>query len=370
MKFVAIRSNIKEAISAVERATGENLNLPILKNVLIEATNGGITFTATNLELAITCNVSGKVIENGKVTVPIGPFSNLITNIQSDRMNFEKKGNALEIKTDNYNATLQGLSADDFPITPKIQEGDQYLEIKAAFLKEAIQQVVVASQFSDLRPELNATLFDFSLDILKLAATDGFRLAERSLPQNLFTAKFDEPFRMLVPLKTSQEVLRMTKDEEVVRIFKDQNQVLFKTDRAELISRLTEGNFPNYAEIIPKKYTTEMTVNREEFANAIKLAGVFGQKSSEVKIVIHPTKKAIEVSSADQALGENTYLLPAKIKGEQMETAFNWRYLADPVRGMKGEEIFIGFQEESNPALLRPLIDSSYFYILRPILKG
>src|SRR5262249_30277451 len=111
MKFVAIRLNIKDAISVVERAAGENLNLPILKNVLIETTNDGIVFPATNLDRAITCSVSGKVIENGKVTVPISLYSNLITNLQSDRLNFSKKGNTLEIKTDNYSATVQGLAA-------------------------------------------------------------------------------------------------------------------------------------------------------------------------------------------------------------------------------------------------------------------
>ena len=370
MKFIAIRGNIKEAIGIVERAAGENLNLPILKNILIETKDGGISFTATNLELAITCYVSGKVIESGRITIPISLFSNLITNIQSDRLNFEKKGNTLEIKTDNYNATLQGLAADDFPITPKIKGPEEYLEIKSSILKEAIQQTVVASQFSDLRPELNAILFDFSLDNLKLAATDGFRLTEKSIPQNLFTAKYAEPFRMLIPLKAAQEVLRMSRDDEAVKIFRDENQVLFKTDRAELISRLTEGSFPDYSTIIPKKFMTEVIINREEFANAIKLAGVFGQKTSELKVAVHPGKKAMEVSSADQSLGENHYLLPAKIKGEAAEAFFNWRYLSDPIKAMRGEEMFVGFQEETNPALLRPVSDSSYFYILKPILKS
>ena len=370
MKFVAIRSNIKEAISIIERAAGDNLNLPILKNVLIETENNQITFTATNLELAITCYVSGKVIEDGKATVPLALFSNLITNLQTDRLNFSKKAASIEIKTDNYNATLQGLPAEDFPITPKIKNTSEYIEIKAAILKEAIQQAVVASQFSDLRPELNAILFDFSIDNLKLAATDGFRLAERSIPQNFFTAKNDEPFRMLVPLKTSHEILKMARDEEMVRIFRDENQVLFKTDRAELISRLIEGSFPDYSQIVPRQFSTEISLNREEFANAIKLAGVFGQKTSELKIVVHPGKKAVEISSADQSLGENNYMLPAKIKGEAAEAFFNWRYLADPIRNMKTEEIFIGFQEENNPALLRPMNDGSYFYILKPILKS
>ncbi len=370
MKFVAIRSNIKEAISIIERAAGENANLPILKNVLIETESNKITFTATNLEVAITCFVSGKVIENGRVTAPLSLFSNIITNIQSDRLNFGKKGNALEIKTDNYSATLQGLPAEDFPRTPKVNDSGDYFEVKGALLKEAIQQAAVASQFSDLRPELNAMLFDFSIDTLKLAATDGFRLAERSIPQSFFTTKYKEPFRMLIPLKTSQEVVRMAKDDENVRISRDESQVLIKTDRAELISRLTEGSFPDYSQLIPSKFATEVTVSREEFANAIKLAGVFGQKTSELKLVVHPAKKAVEVSSADQALGENDYLLPAKIKGNEIESFFNWRYLADPVRALKTEDIFIGFQEETNPALIRPTGDSSYFYILKPILKS
>jgi DNA polymerase-3 subunit beta len=100
------------------------------------------------------------------------------------------------------------------------------------------------------------------------------------------------------------------------------------------------------------------------------LAGVFGQKTSELKITVHPNKKAIEVSSADQALGENNYLLAAKIKGDATEAFFNWRYLADPIKTMHSEELFIGFQEETSPALLRPMGDSSHFYILRPILKS
>lgn len=175
---------------------------------------------------------------------------------------------------------------------------------------------------------------------------------------------------MLIPLKTTQEVVRMSKDEEMMKIFNDENQILFKTDRAEVISRLTEGNFPDYSSIIPKKFTTEAAVNKDEFVNAIKLASVFGQKNSEVKISVQPNKKIIEVSSADQSLGENTYLLPAKLKGGALEVFFNWRYLNDPLRAIKTEEVFMGFQEETNPSLIRPANEGSYFYILKPILKS
>jgi DNA polymerase-3 subunit beta len=370
MKFIAIRSNIKDAVSVVEKAVGENTNLPILKNILIEAENNTITFTATNLEIAITHRVAGKVIEDGKVTVPLSLFSSLIGNIQSDRLNFEKKENNLEVATDNYSAVINGLPPDDFPTPPKIKNEDGHIEIKNAFLKEAIQQVTVASQYSDLRPELNSVLFNFSLESLVLASTDGFRLAEKSIPANLFTVKKKEPFRMLVPLRTALEAARIMRDEEMVRVYQDENQVLFKSDQTELISRLVEGSFPDYSAIVPHEFAAEIVVERDEFLNAIKLAGVFGQKNSEVKMKVHQNKKAIEISSADQALGENNHILPAKIKGDIPEVFFNWRYLSDPMKSIKTEDVFLGLQEDAGPALIRATTDASYYYVLRPILKS
>jgi len=370
MKFIALKSNIKEAISVIEKTSGDNLNLPILKNVFIEAHSGSVCFITTNLEIVTMCNISGKVIDNGKVTVPIGLLSDIILNTQSDRLNFEKKENNLEIKTDNYNAVLQGLPFDDFPITPKIKNTKNYIEIKGFLLKEAIQQVMAASQFSDLRPELNSILFDFSIENIKCASTDGFRLAEKTILSTQFSTKEMEPFRVLVPLKTNQEILRITKDDDMVRIFCDENQILFKTESSELISRIIDGTFPDYSQLISSVFTTEIVVNREEFLSAIKLTGIFGQKNNEVKIKTHNNKKTLEINSADQLLGENNYLLPAKIKGDPTETFFNWRYLINALKAIKTEDVFIGLGEETNPTLIKSTSDNSYFYILKPIMKS
>src|ERR1700690_1507519 len=134
MKFIAIRSNIKEAISIIEKATGENQNIPVLKNILIEASENAVLFMATNLEIAIKQKVVGKIIEPGKITAPLALLSSLIGNIQSDRLNFEKKGNDVEVATDNYSAVIHGMSPEDFPMTPKIKNEESYLEIKSVFL--------------------------------------------------------------------------------------------------------------------------------------------------------------------------------------------------------------------------------------------
>lgn len=370
MKLIIIKSNLKELVSIAERAVGENVNLPILKNALIKAEGGFVSFTATNLEVGVIARTSGKVIEDGSLTIPIAILSSLINNLKSDRLNLETRGNVLEVKTDNYSATIQGLSADEFPQLPSVKDLESNLQIKGLFLKEAIEQVAVAAQTSDLRPELNSIFFDFSLENLKLAATDGFRLAEKTIPAGNFTANNREPFKIIVPLKTCYEILRIVKDEDMVAIACDQNQILVKTEHVELISRLIEGNFPQYAQLIPKKLVSEVAVNTAEFWSGIKLASVFGQKNGEVEVIIHPSKKALEIIAKDQVIGENAYLLPAKIKGDAMEIVFNWRYLGDPLKVIKTEEVTLGFQAEANPAIIRPAADGSYFYIVKPILRG
>ncbi|OGY99795.1 MAG: DNA polymerase III subunit beta [Candidatus Liptonbacteria bacterium RIFCSPLOWO2_01_FULL_52_25] len=369
MKVIVIRSNLKEGITIAERAIGENLNLPILKNILFEAEGSKIKITATNLEIAITTVISGKVIETGKFTVPAGIFSNLINNIQSDRLNVEDKKGRMEIKTDNYEASVQGMTANDFPITPKIKETKEFIEIKSALLKEALNQILVAAQFSDVRQELNNIFFDFSTNAIKLVATDSFRLAEKTIASQEFSTNHTEKFSVLIPLKTAQELARILKENEIVKIYHDENQILFKTEQTELLSRLSEGSFPDYAAVIPKEFAAEIVFSREEFLSALRLAGIFGSRTSEVKLKPHESKKVVEVTSADQALGENNYMLPAKIQGKFGEIVFNWRYIADVLKTLKTEDVWFGVNSENEPAEIKSPGDASYLYILKPIAE-
>jgi len=367
MKFIAIRSNLKDGIASVQGASGENLNLPILKNILLETEENKVKITATNLEIAITAFVAGKVIQEGKFTVPAGVFANLINNIQSERLNLEEKKGKLEVKTDNYEATIQGLSAADFPITPKVKNQAEYIEIKAEVLKDSLSQVLIAAQFSDLRPELNTVFFHYSVNNIKIVATDSFRLAEQTIAAAQFQTTFKKEFEILIPLKTAQELFRILHNEDVVRIYHDENQVLFKTARFELLSRLVEGKFPDYTAIIPKKFNVEIVFSRQEFMNALKLAGIFGSKNSEVKLKSEEGKKSIEIVSSDQTLGENNYLLAAKVQGKLDAITFNWRYLMDALKVLKNDEVFFGINSDNEPAEIKPVGDASYVYILKPI---
>lgn len=370
MKIVVIKNNLKDGLSTVGRIAGENLQLPILKNVLLETLENKIVLTATNLEMAIKFSVSGKVIENGSIAVPVGVLSNIISSIPSERLNVESRKGVVEIKTDNYQATINSSASDEFPLIPKIKNNESCLELDSCALKDALSQVTAASQFSELRPELNCVFVEYSVDNLKMAATDSSRLAEKNLGSTQFSSTISEPFNFLLPMPSSHELLRILGDDGKVRIYRDENQVLFKTEQWELFSRLMEGSFPDYKQIVPKKYGAEITVSREEFINSLKLSGIFSAKSNEVKIKILDNKKALEISSSDQSVGENSYLLPARIEGSAKEICFNWKYLSDGLRATKSEEVVFGVNDDNKPSIIKSPKDASYFYIVMPILKA
>lgn len=368
MKLAVIKSHLKDGLSIVERVSSESSTLPILKNVLIEAQEGGIHLTATNLEMAATSRVAGKVLEKGKITIPIRILADLINNLQSERLNLEVRENILEVKTDNYHATIQGMSADDFPIIPKINNKTEQIEVRGDVLTEGLNQIISSAQTSELRPELSSVLFDFTMDNIKLVTTDSFRLSEKTIPSNQFTTNFGENFRIIIPLKTAQEIVRIVGDKDEVIIQKDPNQILFTSDTFSLISRLVEGNYPDYTAILPKTFETEIRINRQELMNSIKLAGVFSSKVNEVKIKIGEDKKTIEIFSLDQT-GENNCTLSAKVNGKPKEIGYNWKYLLDGLRALKTEEVFWGINEENKPSLIRSPQEGSYFYVVMPILK-
>ncbi len=368
MKLIILRGNLKEALQSLERAVTENNNLPILKNILLKA-DSRLTLIGTNLEIAVTYITAGKITEEGSITIPFTPFYSIINNSSSERINLATSGNTLVVKTDNYEAKIQGIGAEEFPIIPKIEDQKDILEMDSDILSEAIGQVMHAAQVSAAKPELNSILFDFQLGLLKLVATDGFRLAEKTLLNNSFSTTFSKGVRALIPLKTISEVVRIFPKGKRVVIRLDEHQISFSSDGSELISRLIDGTYPDYTAIIPKNIATELTVARDELINAVKLVSNFSGRTSDVKMRLKEGTNALEVFAANQLLGENNYLIPVKRKkGNGLnETAFNWRYLLDGIRPMPSTEITIGLTSETKPAVIKPVDDDSLFYIVMPI---
>jgi DNA polymerase-3 subunit beta len=346
---------------------GDNLNLPILKNILIKTEDNKINISATNLELAVTYRASGKIIENGSLTAPLGIFANIINNLTPERITLENKNHNLLIKTDNYEATVQGLNPEDFPIIPQINHLDKFIKINSKIFKNTLLKIINTVQYSEIRPEINGALFGYQVDCLKLTGTDSSRLAEKTIAADQFKSNFEESFEVIVPLKTIQEVLRIIPDDGELNIFINQNQILFKTEEQEIISRLIDGKFPDYQSIVPRELKTELVINRSELINALKLTGIFSGRVNEIKMKIGEGKKFLEIYSADNALGENHYLLPAKINGHALTVSFNCKYLLDGIRPLEDKEIILGLNSDNQPAVIKVPGEKNWFYVLMPI---
>jgi DNA polymerase-3 subunit beta len=368
MKLILFKDNLKNGLSVVERAVAESSSLPILKNVLLKTLGNKIYLTTTNLEFAITKSVSGKIIEEGALSVPFSTLYSIIGNTAHDRINLERNGSNFIIKTDNYEAKMQGSPSDEFPLIPRMNDMSRYIEIDPVVFHDALSQVIAAAHISDIRPEISGVLFDFQLTSLKLVATDSFRLAEKIVDGRKFKHSFDSGFRAIIPLRVAQEISRVISRTTPLFIHYDGNQIVFKSDEVEMMSRLIDGVYPDYEQIIPKDSESEIVLDRAHFMNAVKLVSNFSGKTNDIRLSSDSEGKVVSVHSINQFLGENKYLVPARITGALFsDIPFNWRYLIDGLKSVSAESISLKINGASRPTLMRAPDDSSFLYIVMPI---
>lgn len=366
MKLIVLRNNLVESLSSVEHSVGMNANLPILKNILLRAFENKIILTATDLEIATQSTVSGKIIEEGECSIPFLLLNSIVKNIVSERVSINEEGKKITITTDNYEAEIQGNNPKDFPLIPSVHDTTHFFKINSGILHDALSAVSVAVQYSEIRPEISGVLFKYEKDSLVFVGTDSFRLVEKRVLANEIETSF-EAVSMIIPKKTTEELLRVLGKSDVsVEIFIDPNQVLFKMPAGQIISRLIDGNFPEYQGVIPKEVENELTVDREEMINAIKLTAAFAGRTQGISMSVKDGKNFLELHSADGALGENRYKVPAKIKGNTFSAIFNWKYILDGLRIYAESEIVIG-ATPGRPALIRSPRDGSLVYVLMPI---
>src|SRR3989344_3661780 len=371
MKLIILKTNLINALNAVKKSVGFSAHLPILKNVLFEV-HDSILVSSTNLELAVKYFLSGKIVEAGKVAVPFSLLSSIVRNLNAERITIESKDNGILVTTDNYEAFAQGQDAHDFPIIPAIQNNKSFIKINSSLLKDYLTNVAVATQYSEIRPEISGVYLSFFDNKLTLVATDSFRLAERILSDNDFQTNIRE-ISAIIPLKTIQEILKMldfkNETDDNTEIFIDPNQILFRFNNQEVTSRLIDGTFPDYKAIIPKEIETEVLISRQEFINAIKLVSSFSGKAQDITMKVGDNKKFLELYSSESSLGENKYKLPIKLNGEKFTAVFNWRYLMDGVKIYKSEEFLFGINSPQKPAVIKSSTEPNLVYVVMPI-KG
>ncbi len=366
MKAIVLKTNLKEALTITDKIAGVNATLPILKNIHISAEKEKLVISATNLEIAEKCTISAKIVEEGEITVEASVISQLIQSIPSERINIQTTGGNLEIQTETIKSTILTSPVDDFPIIPKVHSQKGVLKMTAEVLKEAFIAVSSATQQSDIHPELGSILIDFTIDTVVVAATDSFRLCEKTIASDFFETTIEEPFRILLPVKTAQEIIRIFQDnKEMIEIQCDENQVLFQTASKDCISRLNQGNFPEYQSIIPKAFKGEITANKGDLVSAIRTASIVSGKNNEIIFSPSDTQKSIQVKAADETHGAAEITVSAKIIGTAPETSFNAKHLLDGLKILKNEEVYMAISEENKPALLK---EGNLLYIVMPVI--
>jgi DNA polymerase III subunit beta len=376
MQIICLQENLKYALNIVERIIGRNLTLPILNNLLLSAEKNKLKISSTNLEIGINCWVSSKVQAKGSITVPARLISEFVNNLPNKKIELKTKDGNLEIKCEKFKAVFKGLPADDFPLIPKIKN-DPLIKIQGNHLRNAFSQVVEMSSMSESRPEISGIFMKFEDGSIRLAATDSFRLAEKTLrldPNSL--SKVSKEQSLIIPQRTIQELIRILsekdgladKQETEAEIVLSGGQALFDLGQTQVISRLIDGQYPDYQQIIPDKTQIQVVVNRQEIINNIKIASLFSGKINDVKISINPEKSLIEISSKDIDIGEHKSQIKTKIEGKaKVEIIFNYRYLLDGLNNILSDKVVLGLNDSASPVTVRPVGDTSYIYLVMPI---
>ena len=377
MNFTILTKEFKKGIGFTEKITGRNLTLPILDNLLIEALPNFLKISATDLEIGIQWWGLCKTEKEGKLAIPAKLLSQVANTLSEEKISIKEKTNTLVIEGKNYKTQVKGVSAEDFPIIPSFGK-DLFIEISASKLKEGLMGVVNIASLSQIRPEISGIYFSFEKDLVKIVATDSFRLAEKVLSfggKTGYKNTFKDPLSFILPQKAAKELINILGEtEKDIKIYTSESQVLFETflpgvDHPEinLISRQIEGEYPSYGEIIPKEAKTKMILNKDDFAKKIKTAGIFGGRTNEVILKIDPTAKEIEIYSQDSEMGESNLFLPAKIEGVDLKVSFNWKFLLEGLDNIKASEISFEMQGNDGPSVIKPIGDTSYLYVIMPI---
>ena len=375
MKLLIPQEKLKKGLNIVEKISSKSLTLPILNNILISAKKNFLNLSATDLEIGVNWWVLGKIEKEGELTIPAKLLFNFINLLPDKNVSLESKGNNLIIECDNYNTQVKGLSAEEFPIIPKITEGESITINSDSFCQNLIQVVDIAVP-SATRPEISGVYFLFQKNLITIAATDSFRLGEKKVFLKSKTS-LEKDYSLILPQKTVKEIVNIFGEKKGdLRIYFSSNQIMFECYMEEtphpeiqVVSRLIEGEYPNYQEIIPEKYTTQAILNKNDFLNQVKTASLFSGKINEIKFKIDSKKNKINIFSESSEVGKHESSILAKIKGDPIQISFNHRFLLDGLMTIKSSEIILELNGDSGPGVIKSVGDETYLYVVMPI-KG
>ena len=363
MKLECSIEKIKNAISQAERITGKNLTLPILNSILLTASSNSLKLRSTNLNLGIEIEIPAKIEKEGTLAISGSILNAVFSNVsQNENVFFENEDGNLLIKTKKSQIKLKSQPFEDFPTIPMVA-GNSF-EIESSKLIDGIKSVYYSSSVSDIKPEISSVFIYTNEDNLIFVSTDSFRLAEKKIK----VKGLEEILGILIPYKNIGEILKVFGEfKGMIKVCFNKNQISFSSDNIYLTSRIIDGIFPDYKQIIPKDFLTDAVTLKQDLLNALKLSNVFSDKFNQVNLKIAPKEKVFELSSANNDIGENKTYLDAVINGENIELGFNYKYFLDCFQSINTDSVSIKLSGASRPIVISAISDPSFTYLIMPM---
>ena len=361
MKLQVTQENLSRALAAVGKIASGRNTLPILSNVLLSTVDNRLRLAATNLEVAITETIGAKVSQEGTITVPARLLQDLVNAIPDGVITMELTDNKLLITTDGYESVINGTSAEEYPVMPALKDGSS-LAIPTAIFKKTLQQVVGAASSDDARPILTAVYLHSHEGDLYAVATDSYRLAEKRIQA------CKEAVSLLIPASSLQDVLRILQDDsnDVVVTY-DDLQARFVVGDVELITRLIDGNYPDYRKLIPLEFKTSAVVKKSDFVNITKVSSLFAREvAGSVTLKVDGTDNQLSIRSVASQLGENTARATAEATGSG-DVTLNSRYLLDALAVLGGDKVGFFINGKLDPVVLRDPSQEDYTHVVMPV---
>lgn len=363
MKIECSIEKIKKALTSVERITGKNLTLPVLGSVLWVATGKTLKLRATNLNIGIEIEIPAKIEEEGVVAVRGDILSSLFSILQGDSfIKFELINGNLLVKTKTSTILLKSISHEDFPTIPII-EGENIIISSQKFI-DGIKSVYYSASISEIKPEIGSIYIYPEDDMLVFCSTDSFRLAEKKIKikQKLSFSG------ILIPFKNATEIIKVFDGlEGDIKITLQKNQIAFLSENIYLTSRIVDGSFPDYKQIIPKNPTTNAIVLKQDLLASLKISNIFSDKFNQIVFTVNPGDKIFEIESKNTDVGENKTLISGALTGENVSANFNYKYILDCFQSISGDSLSIELSGNNKPMVIRGVGDSSFMYLIMPM---
>jgi DNA polymerase-3 subunit beta len=368
VKLSVMQENLARGLSVVSRAVSARSTLPVLANVLLKTEDGGLRLTTTNLEIGLVYWVPGKIETDGATTVPAKLLTDLVGSLGGgDRIDLETgAGETLHLTSGRFESHIKGIDADEFP---SIQVAGERPTTRIAqnVLKRALDETAFAAATDEARPILTGVLCRFEGDTVTLAAADNYRIAVKTIP--ILDAVSETS--VVIPARALNELARVlgdTDDPVEVVLAQGRNQVMFHVEGIDLVSRLIDGQFPNYQSVLPKAHTTRAILDREELLRAVRPAALIAHESANiVKLQVSANGESGITVSANAEVGDHVGQVEASVEGDGTAIAFNAKYLADVLTNVTAEQFALELQGPLAPGVFKPVGDDRYVHVVMPV---